>query len=68
MNKGGPGSTGLPLIASKEVISRLRKNGGEKKPDDSLQAMATPAVVENISGNYELRDTLRQTRKEVIPR
>lgn len=47
-------------------LAAQQKMEEKKKYDDSLLAMATPAVVENISGNYELRDTLRQTRKEVI--
>lgn len=37
----------------------------KQRLEDSLRAVATPQVVEQISGNYELRDTLKQTRIEV---
>lgn len=38
----------------------------KQRLEDSMRTVATPHVVEQISGNYELRDTLLQTRKEVI--
>lgn len=37
----------------------------KQRLEDSMRSVATPQVVEQISGNYELRDTLKQTRIEV---
>ena len=58
----------LATIDSLEGSYRDAQKKLEEKQrlEDSLRAVATPQVVEQISGNYELRDTLRQTRKEVI--
>lgn len=58
----------LATIDSLEGSYRDAQQKLEQKQrlEDSMRAVATPHVVEQISGNYELRDTLRQTRKEVL--